>query len=368
MGKQACWTTDLGPVNWPEFTADQVAGRHPDLIKLGRNRYLNRRRIFRILMAGHYAQLVLDNGHVETVRLLYFNSQELLGLPNLVHLEPRCAGLYRSVNLRDWSYELARASAERLQADFATARELIGNLIWQAYRYRDRGIVTEYGDNHRRFFYDPLTTTLNRAGFGQRRGHYVVFEELFSQFVARDRFFTPRDFGFRDPAPHLRHIGSTRPQLLLVVEKDTVLEQAQQLAAEFGISYVVLGGKPSLTASQYLAEALQPYGPVVVLALVDYDPGGWITGSSQVDHLRQFGLTVRGDAVYLVIPKLFSAEEIDLYALPCKTRPPRVAAEVAAWLVKSGGIGGEPLSLLADNLSPERLRERVTQVLAELNC
>jgi len=241
-------------------------------------------------------------------------------------------------------------------------------LIWQAYRYRDRGIVTEYGDNHRRFFYDPLTTTLNRAGFGQRRGHYVVFEELFSQFVARDRFFTPRDFGFRDPAPHLRHIGSTRPQLLLVVEKDTVLEQAQQLAAEFGISYVVLGGKPSLTASQYLAEALQPYGPVVVLALVDYDPGGWITGSSQVDHLRQFGLTVRGDAVYLVIPKLFSAEEIDLYALPCKTRPPRVAAEVAAWLVKSGGIGGEPLSLLADNLSPERLRERVTQVLAELNC
>ncbi|MBX3166995.1 MAG: hypothetical protein KF760_06275 [Candidatus Eremiobacteraeota bacterium] len=45
--------------------------------------------------------------------------------------------------------------------------------------------------------------------------------------------------------------------------------------------------------------------------------------------MRQSGLQLQREVDYVLLPQLFSAQEIELFALPCKTKPAHVAAEVA---------------------------------------
>ena len=89
---------------------------------------------------------------------------------------------------------------------------------------------------------------------------------------------------------------------------------------------------------EYFAKALlRVHSKVRVIALVDYDPGGWWAAQTLVKHLRRLGVECDGEPVFVV--------------------PGR------GWFGRTGGIGGEKLTIHANWLRPP---SRVRAVLEEL--
>jgi hypothetical protein len=126
-----------------------------------------------------------------------------------------------------------------------------------------------------------------------------------------------------------------------------------------------MGGMSKLQEVEFLVRDLRHrgVGPIRIVAFVDFDPSGWMVAASFRDHLQRYGQQVVGGTDYLVVPQCFSAEEIELYALPCPAPNAATLTQRDRWLAESGGIGGRPLGLYANQLKPY---ERVAARLAEL--
>lgn len=375
-GEDCQWITDAGHFTTPRLKDQELRVLHPNLLRISGYRYLNARRLRRTRRKGTFITFCFDNGQ-QFKEWLSPDHAPQLGLPNLVHLEPRCPGLYFGASLRDWPVELATASSEFLRANFITPRHLIANVIWQAYRQRG-----PYGTSHRDFWYEPLVTVLERAGmlspdlvrwrigdtdpaFGKARKLYNLYERILGDCVIPWGFFTLREFGFADGRPDMRHIGDRLPAVVIIAEKKSLRRSVDRLCRDFGTSSLILSGQPSLLATEYLALALQGLGPIRIIALVDYDPAGYIIGESVVDQLRYFGATVN-DVEFVMHPDLFTPDEIELLALPCKLNTTAARTHAKHWLEKGGGINGQPLGLHANHLRPyERVRTRVAALLAQ---
>lgn len=350
---QAWWHTDLGLLN-AGTSAEQAARQHPHLIPAGRGTFLNPDRLERLTAEGKRFRLTLDTGEELFVSHGARGPlQQGLELESLYTLDESLDPLYAE-GLRDWPYELATASAATLQRDHHDLRQLIANQIWQAFRQPG-----DYGRDHRGFWYVPLAPTLHRAGLLRElpaedvRAHdptYLLYQTVLADLVGRYRLLTYRELGFRDPRPDLRHIGERRPELVVVAEKTSLEDGVLALAREFGVSYVILGGLPSLLSTEFFAAALnQP--AVRVVSLVDFDPGGWIAADGFCQQLTRYGTAVT-ELRHLVTPDRFTAEELELYSAPIDSPTPASAGKVAAWLERSGGIAGEARRMHADHLRP----------------
>lgn len=282
--------------------------------------------------------------------------------------------------LQDYPVELARASAAQLKAWFSIPKRLIGNLLFQTVRYRQLGLPTPgYGKEHRGYWYHPLCATLARAGFMSQRELerwrdpvyrstaggklYALFQDILGELI-KNEVFTFRELGFADPGNGT--VGDRRPNVLLVVEKQSLQESAERLVQEFGVSMIVTGGSPDLLDMEYFAPRLRPHAPITMVSLVDFDPGGWIVAESTVDQLRRCGVEFVEGIHHLVRPECFTPEELSLYALPCSTLGG--AATIAReWVKRSGGVNGEALGIHSDHLQPvERVLARMAAILEAL--
>lgn len=365
---QAAWLTDEGEVP----CAKDAHRLHPELVQLRRDLWVNQRRLGRIQKeASNTWHIRYDDG---TLALTVYRIREpkvaqALGLSSLSHL-PLPRALFRE-QMRDYPIELALCSAQQLKSWFSSARQLTANLIFQALRYRQQGVAgTNYGHDHRGFWYAPTNPTLVRAGFLQPHPeceratddpHYVAYTSLLGQLVGEDQLFTYAELGFEDPGAG--QAGTTRPQTILLVEKDSLEHYARPLADEFGLSWIVTGGYPKLIDVEFFARRLASFGLVFrVIAFVDFDPEGWQLADAFVRQLRRFGIEVQTQILFLVRPESFTAEDLELYALPCHSGTP--AKSVSAWLERGGGIQGQPLCLHANHLQPlSRLREALVRAL-----
>jgi hypothetical protein len=291
-----------------------------------------------------------------------------LGLTNLACLEPTLKGMAEN-RLRDYPLELATASGEQLKAWFETPRCLIANLLYQAVRYRQMGIFKEYGTTHRGFWYLPVFATLYRAGFLEEdrdSGEVLCdfYRRIVDELIGDDRLFTYRELGFADPKN--RSIGATRPQVILLVEKESLQGYTERLAAEFGITYMITGGTSKLIDTEYLAEALRALltGPVVVVSYGDFDPEGWVIADGFVGQLQRYAMDVEGPVARLVLATCFTEEELSLYAIPCSTHNPEAVTMAKRWVERSGGVHGRALGIHANHLQPvERVLARMREVL-----
>jgi len=274
-------------------------------------------------------------------------------------------GLTRTF-LREYPFEIARAPAEVLKRHFQTARQLVANLLWQALFYRRLGLDKGYGITHRGFWYNPLYATLERAGLIElpddlrldKAGAEAMYANVLGQMIERDRLFCYRDLGFADSHSQDREIGARRPEVILLIEKESLSAAGIAAARHHGISWIVTGGISRLVAVEYFCAALQSVygGEVVVLVLGDFDPGGWLTGHTFVVHLARYGVFCPAGPVFLVRPEVFSEEELRLFSRPLSAKDGRVEE----WLAASGGIAGEARGIHADWLQPA---ERVLRVL-----
>jgi len=67
--------------------------------------------------------------------------------------------------------------------------------------------------------------------------------------------------------------------------------------------------------------------------------------------------------LHLITPECFTAEEIELYALPCPSSTASLRTKAAKWVKNGGGINGKPMGIHANHLKPfERVRQRFLEL------
>lgn len=295
----------------------------------------------RIEKDGRALILLLENGRrlrvtpAWTGKVLAF-----LGLPSLQLLPESLTRVF----LREFPFEIASASKEVLQRHFRNAADLIANMIWQALEYRRLGSGIKYGETHRGFWYRPLLATLERAGLIPHRSHKtgaeLLYNDLLTRMVGEDRLFCYRDLGFSDAFQRDREIGTRRPGVILLIEKEDLADTGMAAARHFGLTWMVTGGISRMVSAEFFVYALQAVftGPVRVLVFGDFDPGGRLAGQSYVQHLRRFGTNCPAGPEYLITPDVFTSEELRLFSRPLSASDGRVDE----FLAETGGIAGEP--------------------------
>lgn len=316
----------------------------------------------RIQPEGDSLHLTLASGEILNVTPKWVPSvRKFLGLDRY---RPQPEPLTR-VFLREYPFSIVRAKVEVLQLHFTEPRALIANLIWQAREtLRPRSQVM-HGKSHRGFWYNPVQATLERAGFFNGKITKESAEALYlrqlSQMVYDDRLFDYRDLGFEDEFAHQREIGAQRPDIILVIEKHCLSSTGIAVARQLGLSWIITGGISRHVAVEFFCDALhQVYqGPVFVIDYGDFDPGGRVAGQSFVHHLERYNTPCPAGPHFLILPELFTQEELDLFSRPLDPKDDRIDD----WLLKTGGIHGNPRGIHADWLQPP---ERVFNAIREL--
>ena len=378
-GKTCHWHTDEGDIHW-NIPAVQVATLHPDLFKLRGGVFLNFRRLRRILKTNPKTVspyvFVMDSGdRYELNGAMEKLVAERLGLRELDKIEPYHAAYWRR-SLRDYAYEIGRAGAERLRADFDAPDVLLANIAYQAYLWRRRGLPVTFGTSFRDTYYEPNRIALYHAGFldsgrDDHRENALPDEELFERWqrilleMIQDGLFRYTDLGFVDEYERDRGIGCNRPEILLVAEKESQGRMVRQLAEELGLSWTVTQGVSTMVGDEFLARALRAAGVTRVrpIFIVDWDEGGASLGKSMVRHLIWWGMP-SDPPEFLCRPELFTPEELAWAATPRSIRNPATARRVAMWVEEFGGIGGQAMGLAVNFLKPyERMKAALLAIL-----
>ncbi len=361
------WHTDEGLVPC-ELPLKEALQLHPYLRQLQPGRFFNPRRLERIRLQGSKAVLSFGGERQQVVdRRWHSDLCETLGLTSLSRLEPFRPGLFRQF-LREFPFELARARGEVLKAHFREADELMANLAWQARHYCGLGLNMGYGSDHGDFNYFPLGPALQRTGFMRtfriNGPLFRRFEQMLGRMVGKDRLFTFAELGFADKGEGLRRIGKRRPEVILLAEKGGVGDFCRGLAEQHDLSLFISGGVPRLVAVEFFVRALrQVYaGPVRVVALVDWDPGGHLVVTTLRLHLKRYGVKTPEEPLFLLRPELFTAEELELFPMTLTANTATEATVIGNWVERTGGIGGEARGITCNCLHP---LERVVPALEQ---
>lgn len=363
------------------LTAAQKSKDHPRLVLISRGNYCNPERLRRIERDQTRHRLIFDDGSSLLVsHKFHFKAAQRFGLPHFFHLEPHRPGLWRD-HKRDYPYDIINAKADRLRSDFHSARHLVANILWQILRRRKSGQPDHPYPDYREIWYFAVKTTLYRAGFLTRAElewdphhrapatpSFLLLQTLLAQMVGEDRLCTFREFGFEDKDKQEFRIGDRLPNVLVVCEKDSLSDKLAFLSDRFGVSYVVLGGQPSLLATQFFSEKIRELGPLRIIAYVDYDPAGWIIARSFLEQLSRYGIQCPwGIHGYLVRPEYFTAEELELHTIPLTAESAASAGKNELWMLETHGINGEQRGITANRLDPvERVAEVLERLLANL--
>ena len=370
------WILDDGRKIPAGLSAELAAAHHPGLLRFSKTCWVHHNRI---RLTGKLA-IELD-GKIElplNFSLMAHQLRLALGLPGLGRLAPDDYNL-DCMKIRDYPFEIARASAAVLRQYFPTAHALIANVLYQSFDMYEKTGVRPYADTFMGYFYRPLQATLYRAGFltrSQLRApmrplsakdrHYVLFARTILNMVYHYKLFTYRQFGFKDPFPEDRILGKRRGHQILLVEKGDAIEAfGRQLQEQFDLTLLILKGTPSLLASEYFTAALREAGilEVEVYFYGDFDYAGWDIGTAFIRQLKFYGIhCVRFRR--LVLPECFTPEELAVYSRPTDTPTATIVSRVARWLRESGGVNGEARGIHANWLFPyERLVSRLEALI-----
>lgn len=165
----------------------------------------------------------------------------------------------------------------------------------------------------------------------------------------------------RDPDEVFAVRGEGGRAIMALLALTSLAEEAFELAALFDVTVVVLGGTPQWVATEFFADALRPrLGPgpeVLIVALVDFDPGGWGLVDTMVEQLQRYAIAAT-DVRHLVRPARFTAEELEWVLRPLPAPNEQSRSRVLNWVKRSGGVNGKPYGIHADHFRGlERLRQ-----------
>lgn len=390
----AAWVTDRGRVPAPAGVhgAARLARFHPHLVRAGKHWRVNplRLRSLRRQLGTDRCRLEFDQGTVlQPTMTAAAALARGLGLAHYdwVGGETDLQADLRVLGVRRWPFPLASAPAEFLAREFAgEPARLLADLALQTVEAQRRG---ESGpDGLRSWYYRVARGALQAAGHlgppsvsprarfvwrgsrpGQRhrpaehrtfgiapplgrRDAWVLVCMVWGYLVGGLQLFRYSEAGFGDRKPEARRIGDRHPDVVLIVEKESLAEAAFRLHERFGVTVMVLGGNPTLIGSETLAAELLGRGVTTVrlVSLCDFDVAGWDMPRIQADHLQRYALRVAG-LRRMVTPDRFTEDELRRLSVSLETSSePEYQSRLARFMRESGGISGEPRGLYADFL------------------
>jgi hypothetical protein len=196
-------------------------------------------------------------------------------------------------------------------------RKVIKNIIWQLYRWIDKGIEEPEHGNIRSLWY-RIKAVLSYHSDVLDPGDVDIFYDVLTQLVEDERLFKYRDFGFMDVNEPYRGIGKTNPEIILASEKVGHYYFIKTLAEEVGASFICLKGEPAHISIEYFSEELREVTgtkPKSVFVSSDIDPAGFSIQANLVKGLERQGHEIKS-VVPLVTLSIFEDEEIALIRYP----------------------------------------------------
>lgn len=322
--------------------------------------------------------LTFANGRTAPVTMNERRVLAYFGIESLEHVIPwneRLAAII-SENLRTFDKDIRFMSDAEIRANFSTKstgeiviRQLIGNIVWQAYNWIREGKLDPLDGNIRSFWYSHVKPVLGRF-FPLSESFYSTVTDVFAEYVGIHHLFRYADMGLVDDSGASKAVGSKHPHIILCAEKQGHLKALQQIAAETGVTIIALGGQPSLLTTEGLVDALAKVTTLkrrfYILTDVDYDPSGNIIAESFKRQLRSMGLdeVVRQD---LIQPESFTADELKYFRYPVANESPSDKAKTRDWMDKrktpfGGGLLGDdgkpiPYGMESDALPRKRLHD-----------
>ena len=178
------------------YSYDVIDRTQPGFCQVSGKEAINPNAFRRIQLEKSLLLITLDDGEVVRVTGRWVASvRRFLGIDSY-RFQPETL---TRVFLREYPFEIAGAPAEVLKKNFADARALIANHIWQALDFRRRGVERGYGKTPRDFWESPLEPTMERAGFIDAGLSKDQAHELYQRQLAQmveDCLFDYRDLGF----------------------------------------------------------------------------------------------------------------------------------------------------------------------------
>lgn len=319
----------------------------------------------------------------EAAVMAYFGVE---GLDHVVPWNERLAAIV-SENLRHFEQDIRFMDEATIRANFSTKsthelvrRQLVGNIVWQAYNWIAEGKLEPLDGNIRSFWYTHIKSVLGRF-YPLSDDLYKELTDIIADYVGDYHLFRYADLGLVDESGNTWLIGETHPQIICCAEKNGHWKALQQIGRETGVTVIALGGQPSLMTTEGLVDALVRRGldlggRLHLVTDVDYDPSGNSIAQSFIKQLGQMGVKGEVTRVDLIQPQNYTAEEIRVFRYPVPQNTPEDRKKTADWMDKAkspfgGGLpgpDGQPQAhgLESDTLPRSRLHDLAIVAIDEL--
>ncbi len=287
---------------------------------------------------------------------------------------PDVTAILNKLRIENYDRELFSMPRTELRRIFNFANgnlhtsRLIRNLIWQDHGKIMRGELTPIHGNIRSYWYTRVKPVLARARAKKYAHKYDMMINQFHDMAVRNGLFSYADFGFTDEGAHNRTIGSGNHHIFCISEKIGHLPLLLELARDYGVTIIAMGGQPSALSSEYFVNELRKSGfdltaATPVLTIVDFDPAGYSIATSLLNQLKDLGFQGELKRIDLVLPSRMTSAQIKLNKYPL-SKSRREKKKNQKWLAITGGVEGRLYGLEADAMSWEELTETFDQEVA----
>jgi hypothetical protein len=260
-------------------------------------------------------------------------------------------------------------SREELFKEFASSTGevvvsvLIVNFLWQQICYIRQGNESPVDGGNVRSLWYLIKPVIYRIQPKPVRGvdHYKTLSEKISLMVEK-KLFSYSEFGLYEDGKW--SVGNKIPHIIIMAEKDSHYNFLLKMQEELGCSIISSGGQPKTISSEYFSiefkKKVPGYykkGKVKLIALVDYDPFGFLLLDTLVDDLRVFG--IKGIAVNnLSVPKNYTKEELEYLHYDLIYEGDVSQTILKKWMRKTKGIDGNAWGMEVDVLMMDKKRVR----------
>lgn len=374
-------------------TLQDLAARlaaHPGFVRVQLGRLLNLDYVDTAAWAssGEH-RLTLFDGQAIPLTMSEERVMAYFGVESLDHVIPwneRHAAIVKE-GLRAFEQDIRFMNEPTIRANFSTKttgelvrRQLVGNIIWQAYTWIAAGRLEPLDGNIRSFWYSHIKPVLGRF-YPLSDQLYKELTDILADYVGDHHLFRYADFGLVDDSGNTWLVGPTHPHIVFCAEKNGHWRALQQVQQETGVTAIALGGQPSLMTTEGLVDALARGGldlgrPLHLVTDVDYDPSGNSIAGSFIRQLGQMGVKGEVTRFDLVQPENFTPEEIQAFRYPVPQNTPEDRKKTANWLDKTkspfgGGLPGPdgqpvPDGLESDAMPRKRLHDLAVAAIEEL--
>jgi len=201
-------------------------------------------------------------------------------------------------------------------ANVINTKRVIKNLIYQMWRWIQKGIEEPSDGNIRSLWYkikSVLAQHSNILGSGDVDTFYSTLQEM----VEDQELFRYKDFGFMDMNEPYRWIGKKNPEIILASEKLGHYLFIKKLADEQGVSFICLKGEPAVISMEYFSDDLTAKcggKPLTIFSISDVDPAGYSIERNLVKGLEKAHQINK--VVKLVDLSIYPADLVSLIRYP----------------------------------------------------